>query len=79
MFLTADNLIEKLGDKVVEEQTYMNNDVFGFSAVVEHAEDEYELIVSNGGIKMSTMSDGKKIDQKIQAMMEIVRSVKVKE
>lgn len=76
--LHYDNLIEKLGDKVTEEQTYMNDGVFGFSAVVKHAENEYELIVSNGGIKMSTMSGDKKIDQKLQAMMEIVRSVKVK-
>ncbi|MER1998582.1 MAG: hypothetical protein ABS882_02315 [Lysinibacillus sp.] len=76
--LHYDNLMSELGDKVIEEQTYRNDGVFGFSAVVEHAEDKYELIVSNGGIKMSTMSADKKIDDKLQAMMEIVRSVKVK-
>ena len=76
--LHYDNLVQQQGDKIVEEQTYMNEDVFGFTAVVEKAEGQYELVVSNGGIKMTTMSNDKKIDQKLQAMMEIVRSVKVK-
>ena len=77
--LHYDNLIAVQKDKLVEEQTYMNDDVFGFTAVIQHNEEQFELVVSNGGIKMTTLSDNKKIDQKLQAMMEIVRSVKVKQ
>ena len=76
--LHYDNLMAKQGDKIIQEQTYMNDGVFGFTAVVEHTENQFELVVSNGGMKMTTMSADKKIDQKLQAMMEIVRSVKVK-
>lgn len=75
--LHYDNLQAQQGDNIVEEQTYMNDGVFGFTAVVEQ-EEQFKLVVSNGGVKMTTLSDDKKIDHKLQAMMEIVRSVKVK-
>lgn len=76
--LHYDLLKKEQGDKIVEEQTYMNDSVFGFTAVIQEDEERFTLVVSNGGIKMTTLTDGKKIDHKLQAMMEIVRSVKVK-
>ena len=77
--LHYDNLIVEQGDKIVKKQTYINEGVFGFTAVIQHSEEQYELVVSNGGVKMTTMSDDKKIDDKLQSMMEIVRSAEVKQ
>lgn len=62
---------------IVQHQTFEKNGVFGFSAVIQQTEDKYEIIVNVGGVKISTISANKKIDQKIQHMMEIVQSVKV--
>ncbi|MEK4230373.1 hypothetical protein [Solibacillus sp. FSL H8-0538] len=62
---------------VIQEQTFETNGAFGFSAVVKHSEEQYELVVSIGGVKMTTLSADKKIDAKLAEMMEIVRSVHI--
>lgn len=61
--------------KVVQEKIYKGDGMFGFSAVIQREEKQYELIVNIGGIKLSTLSKNKNIDQKLQEMMEIVQSV----
>lgn len=70
-----------LGDQtknIVKQQTFEQDGVFGFSAVVKHSEEQFEIIVSIGGIKMTTMSSDKKIDEKMANMMEVVRSIDIK-
>jgi len=62
---------------IMKEQTFEQEDAFGFAAVIEHSEEQYELVVSSGGVKMTTMAKDKNIDTKLVDMMEIVRSVKV--
>lgn len=64
-------------NEVVQEQTFKTDGEFGFSAVVKHSEEEYELVVSIGGVKLTTLSKDKKIDEKLAEMMEIVRSVQL--
>lgn len=62
---------------IIQEKTFETDGVFGFSAVNKQSEENYELIVSVGGVKLTTLSNDKKIDNKLQQMMEIVQSVKV--
>ena len=62
---------------IIKEETFEFEDAFGFTAVIEHSKEQYELVVSSGGVKMTTMAKDKNIDNKLVDMMEIVRSVKV--
>jgi len=61
--------------EIVEEQSFETKDVFGFAAILQDDEDSYELIVSSGGVKITTLSNGKQIDQMLQEMMQIAHSV----
>lgn len=63
--------------KIIEEKTFELEDAFGFVTVSEVDESTYELIVSSGAVKISSISDNKKIDEKLADMMTIARSVKV--
>ena len=64
-------------NNIIEDKTYEKDGVFGFSAVNKQDEETYELVVSVGGVKISTISDKKKIDEKLRNMMEMAQSVKV--
>ncbi|MFF5994217.1 hypothetical protein AAGS61_05620 [Lysinibacillus sp. KU-BSD001] len=75
--LHYENLINDSTLKVIEKETFEVEKAFGFTAVIEHSEEEYELVVSSGGVKMTTISANKKIDEKLTEMTEIVRSVQV--
>lgn len=63
--------------KIVQEKTFQSDDIFGFSGVVKRSKDKYELIANIGGVKLSTISEAKKLENKIQEMMEIVQTVNV--
>ena len=75
--LQYDLLKQENKNEIVEEKTFESDGQFGFSAVTKFPEEKYELIVNLGGVKLSTISEDKKIDDKIQEMMEIVKTVKV--
>ena len=75
--LHYDILKQDTKTNIIQEKTFETNGVFGFSAVNKQSEENYELIVSVGGVKLTTLSNDKKIDNKLQQMMEIVRSVKL--
>ncbi len=75
--LHYDLLVNDADLNIVEEKTFEFEDAFGFTAVIEHSEKEYELVVSSGGVKMTTIAEDKGIDEKLAEMMEIVRSVRV--
>ncbi|MEG0385532.1 hypothetical protein [Solibacillus cecembensis] len=62
--------------EIVEEEIYKSDETFGFSSVIKRGEKQYELVVTIGGVKLTTLSENKKIDQKLQDMMEIVQSVR---
>ncbi|MFC9541894.1 hypothetical protein ACFTQ7_18750 [Lysinibacillus sp. NPDC056959] len=72
--LKADSL-----KNIIEENTYEKNGIFGFAAVLKtDNENEFELIVSNGGVKMTTISHAKHIKDNLHEMTKIVHSVKIK-
>ncbi|ATP41483.1 hypothetical protein CSE16_16210 [Solibacillus sp. R5-41] len=69
-------LKEEPNIEIVQEKIYKADEVFGFSTVIRRDENQYELVVSIGGVKLTTLSNNKKIDQKLQEMMEIVQTVR---
>lgn len=75
--LHYDLLINDKKSNIIEDKTYEKDGVFGFSAINKQDEETYELVVSVGGVKISTISIKKKIDEKLQYMMEMAKSVKV--
>lgn len=75
--LHYDLLTKNSSDKLVKSQPVELDGVFGFTAVLEHDEDQYELIASCGGVKISTLSKNRKMDDKLGEMMLIARSVNV--
>lgn len=77
--LYYEQLQAKLKDKIVEEKTFTKDGIFGFSAVVEVKDDEFECITSIGGVKMTTLTEAKAVDEKLTTMMNIVASVKMAE
>ncbi len=78
--LNYENLLADNMKDVVKSQKFETDGMFGFSAVVKHDDEEqYELIVSIGGIKLTTISNGKKIEDKLAEMMQVVRSVQITE
>ncbi|KYG91458.1 hypothetical protein MHH70_18105 [Metasolibacillus sp. FSL H7-0170] len=75
--LHYDNLIADETKNIVKSQEIETTNEFGFSAVVQLDDKQYELIVSSGGIKMTTLSEDRKIEEKLHTMMQIVRSVQI--
>lgn len=66
-------------NKIIEETTYDKDGRFGFTAVLKtDDENEMELIVSSGGVKMTTISQAKHIEDNLREMTKIVHSVKIK-
>lgn len=72
--LQYDILKNDTSKNIIKEKTLEVDDTFSFVAVVKEKE-QYELIVCSGGIKISTVSNGKNIDDKLLNMMEIIHSV----
>lgn len=70
-------LLAEKEDVILAEQTFKQNERFGFVAVLPSGEEQYEIMVSNGGYKLTTISDERNIDDNMEKMMKIVRSVKV--
>ena len=62
--------------KIIKEKTFEKDGIFGFSAVAENGDNMYEIIVSLGGIKMTTISSEQNIEENIKDMLKIVRSIK---
>ena len=64
-------------NNIIQDKTFEKEGVFGFSAVNQKDEETFELVVSVGGVKISTISNEKKIDEKLLNMMQMAKSVKV--
>lgn len=72
-------LKEDSSKEILAEQTYENDGSFGFSAVSKTENDkEFELVVSSGGVKMTTISPMKDVEDNLHEMTKIVHSVKIK-
>ncbi|MCP2035250.1 hypothetical protein L1279_002237 [Planomicrobium sp. HSC-17F08] len=59
----------------VADETFEQSGRFGFTTVREIAEDRYELVVSAGGVKMTTISEERDIEKNMDWMMKTVRSI----
>ena len=75
--LNYDLISKEKKDDIVKIEELKNEEFFGFAAVIQHSEKHYELVVSIGGIKLSTMTNNKKMDEKLAMMADIVRSVEI--
>lgn len=75
--LHYDLLKKNQSNKIIKEQSVELDGAFGFTAVLEHEEEQYELVASSGGVKVSTISKDRKIDDKLVDMMLIARSVHI--
>lgn len=73
--LSYDHLVSEQKDALIEVETFEEDGVFGYTAILENKEDEYELIAAIGGIKITTISAGKGLDEKLANMMTITKSV----
>ncbi|MDQ0430442.1 hypothetical protein QOZ98_003299 [Planomicrobium stackebrandtii] len=59
----------------VVDETFQQNGRFGFATVEEIAEDQLELVVSAGGVKLTTVTTENQIPQNMDWMMKTVRSI----
>ena len=73
--LYYDLMIADTNLDIVEKNTFEQNGRFGFAAIIESGNENYELITSIGGIKLSTISKQQNIDSNLKKMMTIVRSI----
>ena len=77
--LFYDLLIAEKKDVLLAEETFQHDNRFGFVAILPSKEDHYEIIASNGGYKLTTISDENDVAKNIKRMMEVLRSVKIDE
>jgi hypothetical protein len=56
-------------------ETFEQNGRFGFIAVLPSGEEQFEIIASIGGVKLTTISEEANILTNMEQMMKIVRSV----
>ena len=75
--LNYELLMSSDDDSIIKVEQLQGEKQFGFVAIKEFSEKEYELIVSIGGIKLSTVTNQKKMDEKLANMIDIVRSVEI--
>ncbi|ALC84679.1 MULTISPECIES: hypothetical protein [Bacillaceae] len=73
--LYYDLMMDNKNLKIVEKDTFEQNGRFGFAAIIESSEENFELIASIGGIKLTTISKQQDIASNIEKMMMIVRSI----
>lgn len=66
---------ENQAKEIVKEKTIQTENRFGFAAILKNDENSYELIVNSGGVKVSTLTGDKNIDQTLKEMMQIAHSV----
>lgn len=59
----------------VADETFQQNGRFGFATIEEIAEDQLELVVSAGGVKLTTVTTESEIPQNMDWMMKTVRSI----
>lgn len=70
-----DLLTKNEDDHLLKLEELKGEEKFGFVAVKQHDEKQHELIVSIGGVKLTTVTNNKKLDEKLANMIDIVRSV----
>ena len=62
-------------EKKIVNETYTDDNRFGYVQVEEMEEDNYEVSVGIGGVKMTTTCELKNVSESAQRMMVVVSSV----
>ena len=75
--LFYDLLLADSTKEIIAEETFTDEDVFGFAAVIKSDNENVELVASVGGTKITTLTSQKKLKKYLAHMMEIVRSIQV--
>lgn len=57
------------------DRTFEQNGRFGFAALKEIAEDQIEVVISAGGVKLTTISETADVPRNMEWMMKTVRSI----
>ncbi|TAA69771.1 hypothetical protein [Planococcus salinarum] len=57
------------------DETFEQNGRFGFSTLRAIADDRFEVVVSAGGVKMTTISEQSDVPENMEWMMKTVRSI----
>lgn len=60
---------------IIEEETYEEDGVFGFAAVLESDDSNVELIANLGGKKMTTITKNKHMTTDMKLMIEMLNSI----
>lgn len=68
-------LQQPLAEEWIANETFQENERFGFVTVREVAEDRFEIVASAGGVKMTTLSEESDVADNMEWMMKTVRSV----
>lgn len=71
-----DLLLTDSTKEIITEESFTNEGVFGFAAVIKSDTENVELVASVGGAKITTLTSQNKIKEDLARMMEIVRSIK---
>jgi len=69
---------KSLKDDIIKEQTYKKNGRFGFASVLKKDNENYEVIASTGGVKVTGVANDDDISKTIPELMTIALSVQLK-
>ncbi|MGX9135602.1 hypothetical protein ACWV26_14665 [Rummeliibacillus sp. JY-2-4R] len=67
-----------LKDHIIKEQSYEKNGRFGFTSVLKEDKENYQVIASQGGVKVTGIASDENINDTITELMTIAQSVKLK-
>lgn len=65
-----------VGQEWIVDETFEESGRFGFTTLREIAEDQLEVVVSAGGVRMTTISEESDVPYNMEWMMKSVRSIK---
>ena len=77
--LAYDRLMADHKDDIVEVKTFEEEGIFGYTAILEKKDDMYELVTAIGGVKLTTISAAKELEEQLASMMQITKSVQFKQ
>lgn len=77
--LAYERLVADHKDAIVETKTFEEEGLFGYTAVLEKKDDQYELVTAIGGVKLTTISAAKDLEEQLKTMMTITKSVQLKQ
>ena len=72
-------LLQQDGTKqILQQQTFEQDGQFGFVAISQVGEQQYEMMASIAGNKLTTLTTERNMEKKLSTMVDIIRSVQYK-